>query len=889
MMISVVRCLPAWRIHAPVLVRFLLCLNGLLISIAAGATAPVEACARDGGRAICTEPITVPSNPGAAVDGEQWNYAECDDYAAYFTRMAAWCAVQGGQWVVTPTGHSCDGAGPTFDPDIVPYARAFEARIHSACQIGNTDTGWGATVSSYNCWSGGSLYRNGIPIRELRQMDFQGVGRDYSGSCYVPWAETVIAVRYREVGCPPGYNTRSKPNFDRECWYLPPSCDEPSCGTRVGNPVSAILGNKLQEEVDYRSAAPGGLELIRYYNSFGVFQLTAGPARGTDFWRTNWDRRILVDLAPSAILAYAQRPDGSVQAFLPNGSELHNTRGGGADFLARLVDGAGTVTGWQLTTGTRDSETYDAAGRLQSLVTRVGFTYTLAYDPGGHLASVADSFGRRLVFGRDGEGRVTSVALPDGGLVQYGYDGNGQLSAVSYPDNTVRTYVYENAAFFRALTGIVDENGQRFATWAYDAAGRAVSSEHAGGAERVTLAYVPVSPTSGTTTVTDALGAQRVYSYAALGGASRLTQRAQTCADCTNVPEQFAYDANGNLASRTDFNGNRTTYSYDLTRNLEVARTEAAATALARTIATQWHPVYRFPSRITAPSPVAGSNVVTDFVYDAQGNLTRKTVTGPKNDGTGATVSRTWSWTYTTFGRMAAATDPNNNVTTSTYYADDDPDVGKRGNIATVTNPLGHVNRVTAYDANGRPLAMTDANGLVTTLTYHPRGWLAARATGGEMTAYAYDGVGQLTAVTLPDGSTLTYTYDAAHRLVEIADGIGNSIVYTLDALGNRIREDVYDNGDHLARTRSRTFNALSRLAADLGAQAQSTAYSYDGVGNRLTTTDPLMHRSANAYDALHRLLQVTDPAGGVTRYAYDAGGNLVQVADPRSLATGYT
>ena len=875
---------------APISAAVLLWFGGLLLSFAPEAVAGIEACARDGtgGMAICTEPIIVPS--GASADSEQWSYGECDDAAAYSFRDRAWCEVKGGTWV-TPAAYSwrCDGASPTFDAQIVPYARAFETKIYRACQIGNTDTGWGVTVSSWNCYSGGSLSTNGIPVREFRQLDFQGLSLDSLGRCGVPWAERVFAIRTRSVTCPQGYNTRGKANGDLECWYLPASCDEPSCSTRVGNPVSAILGNKMQEETDYRSAAQGGLELLRYYNSGGVFQLAAGPARGTDFWRTNWDRRILADVTTAANLAYAQRPDGSVKVFLPDGRELHNASGGGADVLARLVDGAGTLTGWQLTTAARDVETYDAAGRLQSLVTRAGFTYTLAYDAGGRPASVADSFERMLVFGHDGDGRLASVMLPDNTRVLYAYAGSGELASVTYPDNTIRTYVYENGAFPRALTGIIDENSQRYATWTYDGKGRTETSEHAGGAERVSLAYPPINGTLGNTTVTDALGAARVYRYSALGGAFRLTQRSRPCPDCTNVPEQFAYDANGNLASRTDFNGNRTTHVFDSTRNLEVSRTEAAGTALARTIATEWHPTYRLPTRITAPSPVAGGNVVTDLIHDARGNLIRKTITGPKNDGTAATASRAWSWTYATFGRVAAATDPNDNVTAYTYYADDDPDIGKRGNMATVTNPLGHTTRITAYDANGRPLAIVDANGLDTLLTYHPRGWLASRATGGELTTYAYDSVGQLAAVTLPDGSTLAYAYDAAHRLIEIADGIGNSILHTLDAVGNRIREDVYGDAGHLARTRGRVFNALSRLAYDVGAQAQTTTYSYDGVGNLLTTTDPLTHQTSSRYDALNRLLQVTDPAGGVTRYAYDPAGNLSQVTDPRGLATRYT
>ncbi|CAM9187122.1 unnamed protein product, partial [Phaeothamnion confervicola] len=34
-------------------------------------------------------------------------------------------------------------------------------------------------------------------------------------------------------------------------------------------------------------------------------------------------------------------------------------------------------------------------------------------------------------------------------------------------------YLYENPAFPQALTGIVDESGQRFATFSYDSYGRA--------------------------------------------------------------------------------------------------------------------------------------------------------------------------------------------------------------------------------------------------------------------------------------------------------------------------------------------------------------------------------------------------------------------------------
>ena len=93
--------------------------------------------------------------------------------------------------------------------------------------------------------------------------------------------------------------------------------------------------------------------------------------------------------------------------------------------------------------------------------------------------------------------------------------------------------------------------------------------------------------------------------------------------------------------------------------------------------------------------------------------------------------------------------------------------------MATVTNALGQVTQITAYNANGQPTTIVDPNGLTTTLAYDARMRLTSRNVGGETTSNTYDGVGQLTKVTLPDGSYLSYTYDTAHRLTGMQDNLG--------------------------------------------------------------------------------------------------------------------
>ena len=177
-------------------------------------------------------------------------------------------------------------------------------------------------------------------------------------------------------------------------------------------------------------------------------------------------------------------------------------------------------------------------------------------------------------------------------------------------------------------------------------------------------------------------------------------------------------------------------------------------------------------------------------------------------------TARTWRYTYTTYGRVLTATDPNNRVTTTSYHADNDPNLGKRGNVASITNAANHTTFITDYNPHGQPTRIVDPNGVVTVLTYDPRMRLTSRTVGNEATVFGYDPVGQMTSVNLPDGARLTYTYDAAHRLTAINDHKGNRIDYTLDAMGNRITEKTKDPGGVLVGNIARVIDALNQSAA---------------------------------------------------------------------------
>ncbi|MDP2027588.1 RHS repeat-associated core domain-containing protein [Sulfuriferula sp.] len=591
------------------------------------------------------------------------------------------------------------------------------------------------------------------------------------------------------------------------------------------------------------------------------------------------------------------RPDGGTLYFnLANGSWLPEADI--PDTLTQLTNTSGTVTGWRYTAAADDSvELYNAGGQLQSITDRAGLTQTLAYDPNGHLISVTDATGRQLTFTYDTSNRMATMTDPAGGLYHYAYDASNNLSSVTYPDGKAKTYLYNEPAntsganLPNALTGIVDENGNRYATYSYDTTGRAISTGHASGADLYTLAYTTNASGNPSTVVTDPLGTARTYSFQTILGVVKNTSLTQPCASCGGSSAATTYDANGNVASRTDFNGVVTTYSYDLTRNLETRRTEASGTPQARTISTVWDAAFRLPTQITEPGRV------TRYVYDSHGNVTSQS-TQDTATGTARTTTTAYTYASSVPGAMLSQVidGPRTDVTDQTSIAYYDPAAacsgaaaGCRGQIQRVTNALGQVTSITSYDANGRPLSITDPNGLTTTLSYTPRGWLTRKTVGSQTTGYSYDNVGQLTQVSTPDGQRITYTYDAAHRLTDIQDGLGNRIHYSLDAMGNRTQQDTYDAIGTLSATHRRSFDALNRLYQDIGALNQTTTYSYGASGNLKTATDPLNHSTSYQYDALNRLTQTTDANLGNARYTYNPLDQLTQVADPRNLTTSYT
>jgi YD repeat-containing protein len=467
---------------------------------------------------------------------------------------------------------------------------------------------------------------------------------------------------------------------------------------------------------------------------------------------------------------------------------------------------------------------------------------------------------------------ISKIIDPDGRALQYEYDGatsNGcmsdtnswwchlnNLTRVTYQDGNSHTYYYNEASRINkgascsgaarlfpgfahlptAMTGLVDENGDRYISWDYTCDGFADISELNGGVEKVSIDYGYVRSGMLSPNVSHFTGtadaptiSSQYYGYEVVIGAAKNNSFDDTCYECGIYKRSF-HDANGNLSYAIDWNGNYHCFAYDMGRNLETARVEVStssscptllsATSLVfpmRRTSTDWDPRFRLPARVAEPKKI------TSYSYDNQGNLLEVSVQAT-TDITGASGfvatsagnPRTWSYTYNASGKILSRKGPRADVNDVISYEYD-----SAGNLAASVNALGHRTEYSGYDVSGRVGKVREPNGAITEYKYSPRGWLISSATTADAVVsqidYQYDNVGLLTRVTNPDKSYLAYRYDKAHRLIRIDDNLNNSIIYTLDLLGNRIGEQVTDPNGLLVRQISRLFDAKNNIVKLIG------------------------------------------------------------------------
>ncbi|WP_141243635.1 DUF6531 domain-containing protein, partial [Pseudomonas indica] len=262
---------------------------------------------------------------------------------------------------------------------------------------------------------------------------------------------------------------------------LPPALACPS--PMQANPVNASNGNKFQRETDFQSTSNPDMKFARSFNSKdGV-------------WRHNFSTQLYIRADYLALIS-----DDGHASFFPRSEGSTSFYKGGVGGIEQ------NPNGWTYTDTQNNSFFFDAEGTLIGLKKKTGSELFLVKNGGS--TTVADTSGNSFSFTSDAAQQPLSLTA-DAVNISYSYNWYKHLTQVTKKwgsQTSIRKFHYEDSRNNRLLTGISDERGIRYATWRYDSNGRAISSEHANGAEKVTLSY----NADGSTTVTNELGKQTV-------------------------------------------------------------------------------------------------------------------------------------------------------------------------------------------------------------------------------------------------------------------------------------------------------------------------------------------------------------------------------------------
>jgi RHS repeat-associated protein len=702
-------------------------------------------------------------------------------------------------------------------------------------------------------------------------------------------------------------------------------------GAMVGNPINVGASNKFQSVTDLPATVASALVWERFYNSGVAYVDTANgrpigttvsrTARLGSRWRSTFDRSIE--------RAVVTTPGGIEEV-----ARLHRHDGARIDYYRRAtgyvsaVDGRGSLVrssaGWTYRSNEGSEEDYDIDGRMTSLRFPGGAELSLAYSDAstppdvapsrGLLIKVSDRAGRSFSLKYDSVGRLSSVTDDHGLGVNYTYDEtdgkklDADLARTVYADGSAVEYKYnerehtEMQSLPHALTGVIDENGIRFATFSYDGQGRAQNTTHALGAGSTFV----LAETDDRKTVRGPTGELRAYQFEKIRGSRRLVKVNQPGgAGCGAAFSRIEYDGNGHVLTTQDFDGSLTRFVHDQ-EGKETERVEAADTPLARHIVTEWH------QRLGLPVRRARQGYEETLAYDDRGNVTERILRGsvdPSDPSSALNVVRRWHITYNEDNRPLVVEGPRSDLGSIgvlaryTYRSADASDCSiggacayRRGDLWKTENALGQVEELLSYDRAGRVLARKDANGILTRHAYNPRGWLISTTTEDRegsvrTTTIAYTPSGQVKKFTDADGTAMGFEYDDAQRLVSIIDGAGNRIDYVLDAAGQRLKEVVKDTNGSMVRQMERTFDALGRIATETDGMGRTSQFTYDELDRWTGTTDGAGTKMVASRDALGRLHEVIGDTAGIKAriiHAHDPLDQVQSIRDPKGLTTSF-
>ena len=200
----------------------------------------------------------------------------------------------------------------------------------------------------------------------------------------------------------------------------------------------------------------------------------------------------------------------------------------------------------------------------------------------------------------------------------------------------------------------------------------------------------------------------------------------------------------------------------------------------------------------------------------------------------------------------------------------------QNGNLSKVTMADGTVVHY-SYDSGHHLTSITQAGKTLLENSYDVKGRVIRQVDeAGRGTTFSYDDANQKTTVTGPDGTVTTYFYDNQYRLVRLENQEGLAKTYAYDDRGRLVSVTMPDGS-----TTTFTYNEAGNLIERTDPFGNKTRYSYDANGRLVASTDPLGNSAGFSYSGAGLLSSWQNPKGGVYAINYNNLGLKASITDP--------
>jgi large repetitive protein len=488
---------------------------------------------------------------------------------------------------------------------------------------------------------------------------------------------------------------------------------------------------------------------------------------------------------------------------------------------------------------------YDEAGNRSSSINALQKEFTFSYDSNGRLLESEDPYGHKRITSYTPTGKVARTKDEENQINRREYDSFGRLAKTIDGAGNEISYQYAQESGCSSCSG----GGKLVSKITYPTFVREMDYDNRG---RLLVQRDRVSATEERITrfsyddhgnlekVTDPLGRATSYQYDAL---HRRTSETNELYEVT----RYFYDTHDNMIQLQDPNLGETLFEYDLSGRL-----------LKETRPLLQETVYSYDNNSNLISIIDPLNRKTVYSYDAFNRLQKTEYFTVATDGSPA---KTIDYSY---NRVGSLTGYNDGITSATYGYDD----LQRRIDETINYPgfsLSHSFSFSYY-GNSRKKSYTDPAGRIRTWSYDSAGRATGLdlGTGGEVSTNAFTW-NSPAKVTLPGGASLNYGYNGLLQPTSLTmrDPGDNPVIdYSYSySLNGQVTAKNTEHGNY-----QYGYDAVNRLET-AHSPTEDEAYTYDPLGNRLTST---AHTNW-VYDDNNRLQSF-----GLASFSYDNMGNLI-------------